>query len=236
MKALKRTKSLTERTLETLRNAIINADFMLGEPLSETLLAESLGISKSPVREALAQLKAEGLVTIIPQKGTFVFTLTPKELVDLIQMRFILESAALKLSFELRRGQLVSRLQQTLQEMQQHLDNDEQELYLQLDAAFHEIPFELCDNSYLRDAYQRQIAGKQAALRLRSARQPKHTEKTFGHHRQLLELLEQERLDEALDLLAVHFSSSEKFYIDNLSRMAVSDASSTRKARLLKQD
>ncbi|WP_051689752.1 GntR family transcriptional regulator [Pelobacter seleniigenes] len=235
MKALKRTQSLTERAYATLRKAIINADFMLGEPLSETLLAASLGISKSPVREALAQLKAEGLVTIIPQKGTFVFTLTPKELIDLIQMRYILESAALRLAFERCHAELVGRLRQTLQAMQRHLEHDEQDLYLQLDAVFHDVPFELCANDYLRDAHQRQIAGKQAALRLRSARQPKHTEKTFAHHRRLVELLEQGGLEEALQLLAAHFSTSEKFYIDNLNKMAVSTASSTRKARLLKE-
>lgn len=70
---------------------------------------------------------------------------------------------------------------------------------------------------------------------LRSARQPKHTEKTFAQHRRQVELLEQGCLDEGLQLLAAHFSTSEKFYIDNLNKMAVSTASSTRKARLLKE-
>lgn len=230
MKALKRSKNLTERTVETLRNAIINEDFMLGEPLSETLLAESLGISKSPVREALAQLKAEGLVTIIPQKGTFVFTLTAKEQRELSQMRFILEAAALDLAYELDKDKLVKALKDNLASMELQLSQDNLDKYLVFDGSFHIVLFDLCDNSYLRDAYN-QVAGKHSALRLRSARRPKHIEKTFADHKEFVECIERDDLVTAKQVLKSHFCRFDDYYRDNMDKFAVSNASSTRKAR-----
>ena len=74
IKQISRPKSLTEISVEHIREAITKGDLGLGHPVSESALASSLGISKTPVREALAQLKIEGLVKIFPQKGTFVFT------------------------------------------------------------------------------------------------------------------------------------------------------------------
>src|SRR3546814_10151521 len=66
-----------------------NGELMLGEALSENVLAAQLGISKTPVREALLQLKLEGLVDIQPQRGSFVFTMAPEEAAELCQYRVI---------------------------------------------------------------------------------------------------------------------------------------------------
>ena len=155
MEQLRRPKTLAERAVEILRNAIINNEFMLGEPLSENLLAKSIGTSKSPIREALAQLKTEGLVNIIPQKGTFVFTLTQKELTDLMEVRFILESAALRMAIETSKDRLVRCLKAQLAGMETHLQDGNIDAYLKHDNDFHESLFECCDNQYLREAYAR---------------------------------------------------------------------------------
>src|SRR3546814_11787488 len=82
---LERPKSLTELVKEHVRGRIINGELMLGEALSENVLAAQLGISKTPVREALLQLKLEGLVDIQPQRGSFVFSMEPDEAAELCQ-------------------------------------------------------------------------------------------------------------------------------------------------------
>src|SRR3546814_1175987 len=84
---LERPKSLTELVKEHVRTRITNGELMLGEALSENVLAAQLGISKTPVREALLQLKLEGLVDIQPQRGSFVFTMAPEEAAELCQYR-----------------------------------------------------------------------------------------------------------------------------------------------------
>jgi DNA-binding GntR family transcriptional regulator len=76
--AIERPQSLTNIVISRVRNMIIDGELELGSVLSERKLAEELNVSKTPVREAFAQLRNEGLVTIVPQSGVRVFTLSAK--------------------------------------------------------------------------------------------------------------------------------------------------------------
>ena len=107
---IQRPASLTEIALQQVRTAIIEGTLPLGSAISEGQLAASLGISKTPVREALAQLRMEGLVTIVPQSGTFVFTLSATEVVEICELRQTLEAAALRLALERNRSRLIDGL------------------------------------------------------------------------------------------------------------------------------
>ena len=100
MKPIERPESLTESVVKRLREAIVSGDFELGQPLSERQLAELLEVSKTPVREALAQLRLEGLVRILPQRGAFVFTLSQQEVVEICELRQALEASALRAAIE----------------------------------------------------------------------------------------------------------------------------------------
>ena len=95
MPVIERPESLTAVVLRHLREGIVNGDIALGQPLYERKLAEELGVSKTPVREALAQLRMEGLVHVLPQKGAFVFSLSASEVEQICELRETLENAAL---------------------------------------------------------------------------------------------------------------------------------------------
>ena len=95
---LQRSKSLTEQAVEEIRALIVRGDFELGAPLSENTLAAELGVSKTPVREALLHLRSEGLVSIQPQRGSFVFNMSSAEVLELGELRETLELAALRLA------------------------------------------------------------------------------------------------------------------------------------------
>lgn len=230
MNQLKRSKTLTELAAERLRKAIIDNEYMLGEPLSESLLAESMGTSKTPVREALALLKIEGLVTIVPQKGTFVFTLTLEEVRDLVELRFVLESAALKMAYQRNREALKSLLGDIVDSMKNALKINDIEDYLCYDDRFHNCFFKLCNNRYLADAYL-QISSKAAALRTRISFQPSHPKKTCSEHETIYRYLIDDQLEKALEELHLHFSSFEQFYASQSDEIVVSDVSSPRKNR-----
>ena len=79
--------SLTTETLREIRRRIVEGELQLGEALSEAALAALLGVSKTPVREALVQLKREGLVAIYPQRGTFVFQVDKDMVRDLCDFK-----------------------------------------------------------------------------------------------------------------------------------------------------
>lgn len=85
-------KSVTQVIKEKIRDMIIHGDLSLGQPISENELSNILAVSKTPIREAFILLSHnENLINIIPRSGTFVFSVTYKDINDLIKMRVILE-------------------------------------------------------------------------------------------------------------------------------------------------
>lgn len=228
MKPLKRRRTLTELAAERLRNAIIKNEYMFGEALSEKLLSESMGTSKTPIREALALLKKEGLVNIIPQSGTFVFVPSLKEVKELVELRLILESAALKCAYSRNRTLLLQSLEEALLNSKDALLVNDILEYSNLDGRFHETIFDFCDNRYLFDAFI-QISGKSAALRTRISHQPNHINKTYSEHEQILTFLKNGDMEEAIQTLDRHFSSFEIYYEKYCVNMPIPNSSSTRK-------
>ena len=96
-----RRQTLTGMTLEALRERILRGAFPEGEPLRQDAIAEELGVSRIPVREALRQLEAEGLVTFHPHRGAVVTTLSLDEITELFELRADIESDLLRRSIPL---------------------------------------------------------------------------------------------------------------------------------------
>jgi DNA-binding GntR family transcriptional regulator len=91
---------LREVVFKTLRNAIIKGEFMPGERLMEEKIAANLGVSRTPVREAIRMLELEGLVAMIPRKGAEVAKITVKDLRDALEVRMALEELSVVLACE----------------------------------------------------------------------------------------------------------------------------------------
>src|SRR5579863_4831378 len=91
-------RTLRQQVADHLREEILSSRLAPGTELGEVALARSLGISRGPLREALGQLAAEGLVTMIPRRGAVVTRLTRSEFIDAYQVREALESLAMKLA------------------------------------------------------------------------------------------------------------------------------------------
>ncbi len=173
---VQRPKSLTEIATERLRNDIVSGRHPFGAQLSEATLAAWLGISKTPVREALMRLRAEGLVEVHPQRGTFVFSLDENGVAQLCHFREVIEVAALGEAMRRSRETLLERLDANLEAMgRAHAAHDLRSLPA-LDQAFHETLLACCGNDYLQAAYQL-VAHKINALR---ARLPEDNERV-GH-------------------------------------------------------
>ena len=114
---LERPKSLTDLAENSIRQLILSGKFALGEQLSEASLAAQLGISKTPVREALLRLRVDGLIDIQPQRGTFVFSLTPAQVDEICRFRELIEVSALASGMQARHSELVSGLEANVRAM-----------------------------------------------------------------------------------------------------------------------
>ena len=208
---LERPKSLTDLAEERIRAAIVEGRHALGEQLSEAALAAELGISKTPVREALLRLRGDGLIDIQPQRGTFVFSLSPREVEEICLFREWVEVAALGSAMASDREALVADLEANVARMAQAHDAGDWRTIPVLDQAFHRVVIEHCANPYLKQAYEL-VATKIAALR---ARLPEENDRV-GHcqenHAAIVRLIRDAAPHEAQQALALHIRDTLESY------------------------
>lgn len=223
MNPIERPRSLTDAVLEHLRYQIVSGRLHLGELLSERVLAEQLEVSKSPVREALAQLRLEGLVRIVPQRGAFVFTLSSEEVRQICEFRRTLEKTALTLAFERDVKTLTRTWFDIVEKMDRARERGDVRDYLDSDTEFHRTLFQLCNNSYIAEAYALH-AGKIAALRTHLSVKPMHTEKSYREHRLMADAVASGDLAGTLSILDVHIDRSQMTYATGIPDIASADA------------
>ncbi|WP_207460557.1 GntR family transcriptional regulator [Azospirillum sp. SYSU D00513] len=164
-----RPPSLTEVAATRLRTLIIEGEMPFGQLLSENRLATLLCVSKTPVREALAQLKAEGLVEVQPYKGTFIFTPNPAEIAPLCEYWGTLLSAATRSAYHRARDELLLSLEEPLLALQAACEEQDVVAAIRAEMAAYAIPFLHCENPFLLEA-QRMIESKIVTLRVHACR------------------------------------------------------------------
>jgi DNA-binding GntR family transcriptional regulator len=207
---LDRPRSLTASAKEHIRRAIVEGELAFGSQLSESALALMLGVSKTPVREALLQLKLEGLVDIQPQSGTFVFNPTEAQVREICRFREIVELSALELAIQHDAKGLAQQMTAALKiaktsQTPKPLPRDE-------DAQFHGAILECCGNTYLQAAYQL-IADKIQALRARLSSDDTRIDSCHDTHSGIVKLVRDGDVKKACAELRAHIRSTEESYL-----------------------
>jgi DNA-binding GntR family transcriptional regulator len=199
-------KISTKRDLaiERLRAAIIDCDLQFGELLSENVLAARLGISKTPIHDALLRLQSEGLVEVLPQRGARVFDPSDEMVEDLCRVRLLLEQEAMRLAFERRGAELVVALARTVARMTTAKNASDVRSYLHLDTEFHRHFYTLCGSPTLCATYSL-IDAKVAAIRTHlAASQPTPRSAGYREHQRIVACLQQGRATKAAEILTSH--------------------------------
>jgi DNA-binding GntR family transcriptional regulator len=214
MKSLKldTPKSLAQRVMLRLRQGIIDGEFALGAAISEEMVAQSFGVSRTPVREAMGQLQAQGLVMIRPQVGSFVFTPSAEDIRTLCTFRIVIEPKAAELAFAHDRASAVAAMEEAIAAMEQAVAAKDNVAYGRGDTAMHEALFAHCGNRYLVESYQL-VSGRVAALRTNlSSPIDVTTPASFDEHRALLRLFTSGELASFEKLLTEHITASGRTY------------------------
>lgn len=209
---LMRPKSLKELTLDELRQRIIDGRIGFGEALSENTLASELGVSKTPVREALMQLRTEGLVDIQPQRGTFVFQLAAEQVVAISELRAVLEVAAIDMAMARAHERLVAGMERILGDMERAFSAGDIVAYRTLDGDYHQLMVATSGNAYLADAYSL-ITFRLQALRSRLSRDATLNQRSMDQHRAMLALAKAGKSEELKALLASHAGNTQSDYL-----------------------
>ncbi|MFC9360275.1 GntR family transcriptional regulator [Rhodococcus sp. NPDC057014] len=184
------TSNFQERAADGIREMIISGELAPGQSLSEISLADTFGISRTPIREALKQLQIEGLVEIRPRVGTFVAVPSRREINELFEMKQLLEGGAARLMAA--RGDVpeLSAMKANVREADAAVEAGDVERYAHLVHEFHEILIVGADNGKLATHY-RLLMNQLAYRRLvkTSLSQPGRSLESEREHHTVLELI-----------------------------------------------
>ena len=140
---------LRDVVFNTLRQAILRGELKPGERLMEIQLANKLGVSRTPIREALRKLELEGLVNMVPRKGAEVADITEKSLRDVLEVRKALEELSVQLACEKSTEEEIEELKRVAERFKDTLDDQDVTKIAEADVAFHDVIYTATDNQKL---------------------------------------------------------------------------------------
>lgn len=140
---------LRDVVFNTLRQAILKGELKPGERLMEIQLANKLGVSRTPIREAIRKLELEGLVLMIPRKGAEVADITEKSLRDVLEVRKALEELAVQLACEKITREEIRELEKAGEEFKKVLKSKDVTEIAEADVRFHDVIYMATDNQKL---------------------------------------------------------------------------------------
>ena len=177
--------SARDQAYVVLRAAIVGAELEPGRRLSENQLADLIGVSRTPVRDALARLRDERLVAIVPQLGTFVTFIDEQAVADAHFVREALEVGAVRIVAKDIADRQLQHLHENLDAQQRAVDLDDAELFARLDDDLHHL---LCDLSGREVAWRlsERTRGQLDRVRLLSLPESGYRHQMLAEHRALV--------------------------------------------------
>src|SRR6056297_1383377 len=201
-------KPLREVVFEVVRKSIILGKMEPGERLMETQLAEQLGVSRTPVREAIRKLELEGLVVMVPRRGAYVASMSVKDISETFEIRAALEGLAASLAVEKITPDELESMEVNVLKMSQYIEEKNIEMIVETDEKFHDILISAGRNqklsqmiSLLREQIKR--------FRLASLSKDNRQSLVLGEHRQILEAIADRDQTRAQLLVEEHIANSE---------------------------
>lgn len=140
---------LKEKAYNLIKDKIIKCELMPGSDLSEVQIAEELGISRTPVREAILRLNQEKFVTIYPRKGMIVSPISAKDIHEVLQAREMIETQVAKLACKNMSKEYLLSLKERFEEIEINLDRSNYMKYFDLDIEFHKYIITSGNNNHL---------------------------------------------------------------------------------------
>lgn len=142
--------SLRGKVFHKIREDILSGVYKQNEELKEKSIGEELGVSRTPVREALRQLELEGLVNIIPNKGAYVIGITKKDVKDIYMIRTLLEGLCARWACEFITEEQINELEENIYLSDFYAKKQKFSQVVELDNKFHEILYETSNSKVLR--------------------------------------------------------------------------------------
>ncbi|HEY8464740.1 MAG TPA: GntR family transcriptional regulator [Bacillota bacterium] len=201
-------KPLRELVFESLREAIISGQLSPGERLMEIQLAEEMGVSRTPVREAIRKLEREGLVVMVPRKGAYVAGLSIKDVTDVFEIRGALEGLAAELAAERITEEELENLERYLVKIAADIEEGELSRVVQTDTDFHTLLYQSSHNNHLSQIINN-LREQIQRFRTTSLSYPGRMKTALEEHRKIVEAISIRDGQLARELAKEHIENAE---------------------------
>lgn len=207
---------LRDVVFQTLRQAILRGELKPGERLMEIHLARRLGVSRTPVREAIRKLELEGLVLMIPRKGAVVAEITVSDLEDVLEVRLALEELAVKHACRSITPEQIERVRALEEDFRAALDGDDVGESAQADMKFHDAIYEATGNSRLVQILNN-LREQMYRYRMEYLKDRDSHIQLLREHCELLQALQEHDEPRALAVTVRHIERQKEYIIRMLS-------------------
>ena len=201
--------SLRGKVYDRIREDILNGVYKEHEELKEATLGEKMGVSRTPVREALRQLELEGLVEIIPNKGARVTGITKKDIDDIYQIRYLLEGLSARWATEHVTEEQLEKMEETLYLTEFHANKGNFAQVYELDSQFLELMYEASGSKMLNHILS-DFHMYVTRIRKTSLATDNRSKNSTEEHRAILEAIKERNADKAEECAHNHVMSTIK--------------------------
>ena len=208
---------LRDVVFNTLRKAILRGELKPGERLMEIQLANKLGVSRTPIREAIRKLELEGLVLMIPRKGAEVAQITEKNMQDVLEVRKALEELSVQLACERITPEQVEEMKMAAEDFRKVLKSGDVTKIAEADVKFHDIIFAATNNQRLITLLNN-LREQMYRFRVEYLKQKECYPQLLEEHDKLIALISGGEVEEACELMGCHIDNQASTVSDVIRR------------------
>ncbi|WP_405726435.1 GntR family transcriptional regulator [Anaerotignum sp.] len=195
---------LRDVVFNTLRDAILTGKLVPGERLMENQLAEKLGVSRTPVREALRMLELENLVELVPRKGAQVLDMSEKDIINILEVRSALEGLATSVACKKMSKEDLQQLKNMEVDFEKAVADNDVEHFVDIDEDFHDLIFAATENDKLINIF-RNLRIQLYRYRMAQAKNNETSMSTIvAHHRSIIRAIENHDGEEGASIAQGH--------------------------------
>lgn len=206
---------LRDVVFNTLRKAILTGQLKPGERLMEVHLANRLGVSRTPIREAIRKLELEGLVIMIPRRGAEVARITEKSLKDVLEVRRALDALSIELACDRIAPEALEKLKEACTAFEEATKSKDASVIAKADVALHDIIVEAAGNQRLCQLVNN-LSEQMYRYRFVYIKDDSQHQKLIAEHREIYESIAERNKERAAQAARLHIDNQEKSILQQI--------------------
>lgn len=197
---------LSQKVYRALKTEIIKGSLKPGTKLLEGKIAKQMKVSRTPIREALRELAAEGFVKISPNQGVVVSNASIEDVQEVLQIRGVLEGLAARLATKIISEEEIKELEKYQKQMEYYTKKNDVLAFSEMDAEFHELILDICGNNRLIQI-RKNLSDQAHRYRIRSLSVPGRLKYSLKEHQEIVEALKRKNAEQADRLSQKHIEN-----------------------------